>query len=189
MRVFIAIDIPEDICMRLTDMQRKLRPLTTSARWVSAESAHLTLKFLGEISETRTQQVHEALTGLTWKPFEVSVKGIGFFPGRRSPRVFWAGLEAPTMASLAEKIDTRMEWLGFEKEKRAFRPHITMARAKATPLDSALLAASASFEQQDFGVFTVDRCFLYQSTLKPSGSVHTKLKEYRLTSDKPEKQT
>src|SRR5262249_23473227 len=124
--------------------------------------------------------IDEALAGLTWKPFQVAVRGLGFFPGNRSPRVLWAGLQAPTMEGLSEKIDTRMERFGFEKEKRAFRPHITLARARHTRLDAALVKAAADFEDDDFGSFSVDRCFLYQSTLKASGSTYTRLKQYVL---------
>src|SRR5687768_4429915 len=115
MRVFIAIELPEDIRRALADVQRQLRPVTSSARWVPAESIHLTLKFLGEVPETRIVDVDESLAGLTWLPFQVVVSGVGFFPGARSPRVLWAGLTASTMADLALELDARMERFGFDK--------------------------------------------------------------------------
>ena len=180
MRVFIAIDLPEQVRTDLASVERELRPTTSSARWVAAESIHVTLKFMGEVSEKKLPSIDEALAGITWKPFQVTVRGIGFFPGKRSPRVLWAGLKAPTMEGLAEKIETRMERFGFEKEKRAFRPHITLARARGTRLDAALVTAAAKFEDRSFGSFPVDRCFLYQSTLKPSGATYTRLKEFLL---------
>jgi 2'-5' RNA ligase len=189
MRIFIAIDIPEEIRAGLAEMQREMRAVTNSARWVAAESVHLTLKFIGEVSEARMEEAAQALAGLTWKAFPVNVRGVGFFPGTRSPRILWAGLQASTMEGLAEKIDARMERAGFEREKRAFRAHITIARAKAGRLDAALVQAAEKYEDRNFGSFTVDRCFLYQSTLKPSGSVYTRLKEYVLTPDKTEKQS
>jgi RNA 2',3'-cyclic 3'-phosphodiesterase len=180
MRVFIAVDVPNEIRKSLGDVQRALRPLSSSARWVAPESIHITLRFLGEVPDKRLDEINTALTGLTWKPFTITVHGVGFFPGTRSPRVFWAGMEAPTMQGLAEQLDTRMESLGFDKEKRAFRPHITMARAKSTRIDSSLVSAAAKYEEHDFGSFPVDRIFLFKSTLKPSGAVHEKLKEYLL---------
>ena len=164
----------------LGDVQRELRPLTNAARWVAPESIHITLKFVGEVQEKRIEDIDVALTGLTWKPFTVTVRGVGFFPGTRSPRVFWAGMEAPTMQGLAEHLDARMERLGFEKEKRAFRPHITLARARNTRIESSLVTSSAPYEEHDFGSSTVDRVFLFKSTLKPSGAVHEKLKVYLL---------
>lgn len=180
MRVFIAVDLPNEIRKQLKELQRELRPLTNSARWVAPESTHITLKFLGEVPEKRIEQVDGALGGLKWKPFTVSVHGVGFFPGARSPRIFWAGMEAPTMQRLTEQLDARMERLGFDREKRAFRPHITLARAKDSRIDSSLVAASAKYEEHDFGSFTADRIYLFQSTLKPAGAVYTKVKEYPL---------
>jgi 2'-5' RNA ligase len=180
MRVFVAIDLPEEIRGRLAAMQNELRATAASARWVNADSVHLTLRFVGEISEQRRDDIDAALAGLTWKPFPVIVKGVGFFPGTRSPRVFWAGLQASTMEGLTQEIDTRLERAGFDREKRAFRPHITLARSKTTRIDSALVAAAEKFAEAEFGSFTADRYFLYQSTLKSTGAVYTQLKEYLL---------
>jgi 2'-5' RNA ligase len=180
MRVFIAVDVPNEVRKALGDVQRALRPLSTSARWVAPETIHITLKFLGEIPDKRLEDIDTALTGLTWKEFTITVRGVGFFPGMRSPRVFWAGMEAPTMKGLTEQLDTRMERFGFDKEKRAFRPHITLARAKNTRIDSSLVTAAAKYEEHDFGSFTVDRVFLFQSTLKPTGAVYDKVKEFLL---------
>ena len=180
MRVFIAVDLPNEIREALSDLQRELRPLTNTVRWVAPDSIHITLKFLGEIPEKRIEDIDAELTGLSWKSFTVTVHGVGFFPGTRSPRIVWAGMEAPTMEGLAEQLDIRMERLGFDKEKRAFRPHITLARAKNTRIESSLVTAAAQFEERNFGSFTVDRVFLFRSTLKASGAVYEKLKEYLL---------
>jgi 2'-5' RNA ligase len=73
-----------------------------------------------------------------------------------------------------------MERLGFDKEKRAFRPHITLARARDNRIDSSLVTASEPYVEHDFGAFIADRVFLFQSILKPSGAVYEKLKEYLL---------
>ena len=180
MRVFIAVDLPSEIRKELTTLQRELEPLTDSARWVAPESIHITLKFIGEIAEKRMEDIDAAVTGLTWKSFVITVRGVGFFPGNRSPRVFWAGMEAPTMQNLAEELDSRMERLGFEKEKRAFRPHITLARARDSRIDSSLVTAAAKYAEHDFGSFTVDRMYLFKSILKPTGAVYERLKEYPL---------
>jgi len=180
MRAFIAVDLPKEIRKTLAEVQHELRPMSNSVRWVSPESIHITLKFIGEMPEKRLEDVDAALTGFTWKPFTITVRGVGFFPGNRSPRVFWAGMEAPTMKDMAEELDTRMERLGFDKEKRAFRPHITLARARDTRIESALVTASEPYQEHEFGAFSVDRVYLFQSTLQPSGSVYEKLKEYLL---------
>ena len=180
MRVFIAIDLPNEIREALSVIQRELRPSTSTARWVAPDSIHITLKFIGEIRDKRIEDIDAALKGLTWKPFTITVRSVGFFPGNRSPRVFWAGLEAPTMEALAEQFDARLEQVGFEKEKRAFRPHVTLARAKNSRMDPALVSAAALYEGRQFGSFAVDRVFLFKSTLKPAGALHERLREYLL---------
>ena len=180
MRLFIAIDLPDELRKELTRLRTALAPSTETARWVASESIHITLRFIGEVPEKRVEEIDAALTGLTWKPFTITVRGVGFFPGTRSPRVFWAGMEAPTMQNLAEQLDSRMERLGFEKEKRAFRPHITLARARDSRIDSSLVTAASQYAEHQFGAFTVDRVFLFRSILKPSGAVYEKLKEYLL---------
>ena len=180
MRVFIAVDLPTELRKQLAELQRALQPLTDTARWVAPESIHITLKFIGEVQEKRLEDIDSAFTGLTWKPFTVTVRSVGFFPGNRSPRVFWAGMEAPTMQNLTEEIDSRMERLGFEKEKRAFRPHITLARARDTRIDSSLVTAATQYIDHEFGSFAVDRIFLFKSILKPTGAEYERIKEYLL---------
>ena len=84
------------------------------------------------------------------------------------------------MEGLAQQIDARMEQIGFEKEKRAFRPHLTLARARDMRIHSSLVTASEKYTTHDFGSFTVDRFYLFQSTLKPTGAVYNKLQQYLL---------
>ena len=179
MRAFIAIEVPDEIRARLADLQRELAPTTRAARWVAANSIHLTLKFLGEIRQERIEAIDAGLS-LSWNHFPISVRGVGFFPGARSPRVLWAGLHAPTLEALTEQIDTQLDRAGFEREKRKFRPHITLARSKDTRLERELVAAATKFSETDFGSFTVDRLFLFESTLNPGGSIYKKVREYLL---------
>lgn len=90
-------------------------------------------------------------------------------------------MHAPTLEALSGRIDTRMEQLGFEKEKRKFRAHITLARSNRRTLETTLVTAARQFEEREFGSFNVDRCYLYRSDLTPQGPVYTKLREYLLT--------
>jgi 2'-5' RNA ligase len=180
MRVFIAIEVPGEIRQRLASIQDQLRPSSSAARWVSTDSIHITLKFLGEISEDRRDDIDSALTGLTWLPMSIAVRGIGFFPGVRSPRILWAGVECPTMEGLASEVDTRLVEAGFDSEKRAFRAHLTLARTKETRLEGTLVKSAEPLRETEFGTFVANRFYLYQSTLKAGGSVYTKLKEYML---------
>src|SRR5271157_5147054 len=111
MRVFIAIDLPEPLRAALAEAQLAFRSACRDARWTRPEGIHLTLKFLGEISDAQTKQVVEGLAQIgPFKPFSVEVKGFGFFPEAHRPRVFWAGVAAPpVLAELAAWIKGRME--------------------------------------------------------------------------------
>ncbi len=180
MRLFIAIELPDDIRKALAHLQKELRPVTDTARWVNPESIHITLKFIGEVAEPKIEEIDLAIAAVSSKPLIVTVRNVGFFPGSRSPRVFWVGMEAPGMEGLAEALDTRLERIGIEKENRAFRPHITMARSRESRIDSALVTAAAKYETHEFGSFTADRFYLVQSTLRPEGAIYNKLKEYPL---------
>ena len=94
MRAFIAIDLPEALHAALAEAQQDFRSACRDARWTRPEGIHLTLKFLGEISDAQTKQVVEALAQIgPFEPFPVEVKGFGFFPQAQRPRVFWAGVD------------------------------------------------------------------------------------------------
>ena len=180
MRVFIAIDVPGEIRQRLAAIQDQFREASRAARWVAPDSIHITLRFVGQIPEEQREDIDNALTGLSWKPLPITVRGIGFFPGTRSPRVLWAGVECSSMEGLANEVDSRLVRAGFDGEKRAFRAHLTLARTKESRLESTLVRMAEPFAETEFGTFVADRFNLYQSTLKPGGSVYTKLKEYPL---------
>src|ERR1017187_1367871 len=107
MRAFIAVDLPDSLHAALAHAQQAFRSACQEARWTRPEGIHLTLKFLGEISDAQTKQVVEALAPIgTFEPFSVEVKGFGFFPNARRPRVFWAEVVAPpALAELAAQVD------------------------------------------------------------------------------------
>ncbi len=171
MRAFIAIDLPETIQAALAQLQATFRVACPAARWVRPEGIHLTLKFLGEISEAQAKQVTEALAGLErFDQFSVEVKGAGFFPDARRPRVFWAGLEAPpALAQLAKQVEAAMERLGFAPEKRPFTPHLTLARFKVPQPQPGLQALLEQQHELALGRFEVSEFFLFESKLAGAG--------------------
>ncbi len=190
MRAFIAIDLPETIQAALGRQQANFRAacaprprrdeLDEAVRWTRPEGIHLTLKFLGEISEKRITQVTEALAGIEpFETFPIEVKGLGFFPDARRPRVFWVGVEAPTaLERLAGRVEASMEKLGFAPEQRAFNPHLTLARFKAHKPQPALMAFLERQGELTLGHFDVSEFFLFESKLTPYGAEYRKLARF-----------
>jgi RNA 2',3'-cyclic 3'-phosphodiesterase len=127
----------------------------------------------------RLEEVKAALAALPRRAaIPVEIRGLGFFPNARSPRVFWCGIEAAGLEALAAETDQATAALGIESEKRAFSPHLTLARIKEPTNLRALHSAIAGLESVDFGRMEARRFFLYQSQLSPKGSVYTKLAEF-----------
>jgi 2'-5' RNA ligase len=188
MRAFIAIDLPENIRAALsqkqTDFRAALGPTNpdkpnrdSDIRWTRPAGIHLTLKFLGEITDTQLMQVTEALSGIQpFAGFPVDVKGFGFFPSAARPRILWAGVEAPPdLRRLAEEIEDAMEQLKFAREHRDFNPHLTLARIKVPRPRPALRALVEQKAEVVMGRFAASEFFLFESKLSPHGAEYRKV--------------
>jgi 2'-5' RNA ligase len=179
LRLFTAIDLPQEITGRLDRLISDLRPLAR-INWSPAANLHLTTKFIGQWPEERMPELTRALSGLGSRvPIPIRVAGLGFFPNAKSPHVFWAGVDASQQLSgLAKETDQALEKLDVKPEIRAYSPHLTLARIKDP---SGLRSFRSEVErrgQPDFGSFTTDRFYLYLSKPGPAGSVYTKLSEF-----------
>lgn len=189
MRTFIAIEISEEIRKSLAQIESHLKYAGADVKWVKPENVHLTLKFLGEIDEKKVIEVIPALDSIarTTKPFGLSVKDIGAFPGIEHPRVLWAGLDkgAAEMTALASRIDEDLSKIGFAKETRPFSPHLTIGRVRSQlnkdKLKEKMLSAAAGIDLLLVPPHQISAVILFQSTLTPQGSIYTKLHESRLS--------
>lgn len=179
MRLFVAIEIDPAICERIHELVSSLRTKISGARWVRPEGMHITLKFLGNVADERRSGIENALRCVAKKTFTVSLKQLGVFPNPRLPRVLWVGIEAGSeLDQLASAVDQQMNSLGFEREKRAFSPHVTLARFNQRPggnLGSILASA-----QPGFGTMTAKEFHLYESKLSPQGSRYIELASFKL---------
>ena len=180
MRAFIAIDLPESIRAALRRKQESFRSVCPGAGWTRPEGIHLTLKFLGEISDAKVREVSESLKKLgPFEGFAIGLKGFGFFPDARRPRVFWVGVEAPaSLNRLAEQVEEAMWRIGFAREERAFRPHLTLARFKVPQPQPALQALLTQQNEQELGNFEVSEFFLFESKLSPQGAQYRKVERF-----------
>lgn len=195
MRLFVALDIPEDIRARLAEFMARLQRGFPDLKWVRPESLHVTLKFIGE--SQKLDEIKAALSRVRFAPFDLSFRGCGFFQPK-SPRVFWVGIEAPPeLAHLADQVDEALKPLGVQANDFPYHPHLTLARVgsgspKADPRDrdkptmkdlARYLEHSPETANCDFGSMTACEFFLYKSELSRGGSKYTKLAAFPLRTE------
>jgi len=194
MRLFLALDIDDDIRERITRFVDGVRNFAPDARWMQPESLHVTLKFIGEQPESVMENIKRAMATVSAGTTQIDFRGYGFFPTSKSARVFWIGMNSgPELVALAAAIDDTMPSLGIPKEDRPFSPHITLARgrgASGSPRISSKDGPSRTFQRlqeklsalsvPEFGTMTPREFFLYQSHLSPKGSKYTKLASFSL---------
>lgn len=133
MRLFIAINFTARERQRMHRAARALREAELPVNWVDTDAIHMTLKFLGEVRPEHVPAVKSAVARVAEKtrPFSLVMSGAGAFPTMRRPRVIWLGAEAsPELRCLKHDLEWELAPLGFEREVRAFHPHVTLGRAK-----------------------------------------------------------
>lgn len=135
MRLFIAVNFPDEIKRALGSFIKTLSKVPSDLKWVGEENLHLTVQFLGNVSEEQVPAVSTALqnsmAGIA--PFKLILEGVGAFPSVERPRVLWVGIsgETTSLFLLHRQVQREMGLLGFEPEKRKFSPHLTLARARS----------------------------------------------------------
>lgn len=188
MRLFVAIDLDEGARRAIAAEQRRLARVTgdanrTALKWVAIHNMHLTLVFLGETPVARVEQLIDTLSrDLDRESFSVVFGGLGVFPPTGPPRVLWLGARegAAAVADVQAQVASRIEGLGIHIEKRAFHPHLTLGRWRASrPLDARRALASDSGEE--VARVCVDSVALYHSRLSPKGPDYTPLARAKLT--------
>ena len=179
MRTFIAIELDEGIRSRLADAAERLRGAGCKVRWVKPDRMHLTLKFLGEIDPSALDAVALAMATAAegGAPFRIQVAGLGAFPPRGAPRVVWAGVRdaAGALAEVHKRLDEALGVWGFERETRAFRPHLTLGRVKERRGSERLRAVLEEQAGAEFGVQGVRELVCFRSELSPHGPTYTPL--------------
>jgi 2'-5' RNA ligase len=173
-RLFVAIRPPEPIRARLLDLMGGV----AGARWQDEDQLHLTLRFIGEVDGRVADDVDAALQSVIHPPFDLALAGTGAFERRGQPATLWAGV-APhePVKTLHKKIDHALTRAGVEPERRAFHPHITLARLNR---DVAPLQPFLEGHAVTSSAFTVAEFRLYESRLTPGGAVHTLAARYPL---------
>lgn len=182
-RAFIAVSLAEEVARGLarTLEDLKKRAPAGAVRWTPPGNIHLTLKFLGDVSEANIPAITRGLqTEVTRHPaLTITAADLGAFPSMRRPRVIWIGLHAPPqLEALQRGLEVEMERLGYPRDERPFTPHLTLGRVRKETGPAELSDLSGVLERVKVGVLGITRVesvHLYRSVLSPGGSVYTRL--------------
>jgi 2'-5' RNA ligase len=187
MRVFIAIELPEEIKNALQRLQLRLRQTGADVKWVAQQNIHLTLKFLGEIDDEKANSLSQAIEDIAKRHsvFTLHIAKLGAFPKRESPRVIWVGIGQgdEQVKKIALALEEKIALLGIPKEERPFSSHITIGRTRSMFNRQNLIQELKKLEDSfalDVKEFLVDKLTLFKSTLTPRGPLYTILKEASL---------
>lgn len=175
LRLFVGIVFPPELKLRLSLLCSGI----AGARWVDPGNLHLTLRFIGEISEDVAADVDVALARLRAPRFSLQLAGSGVFGGDR-PRNLWVGVErSPQLVTLRDRIEQALTRTGLPPEPRKFAPHVTLARLHNPPLDqiAGFLAAHAGFRAEPLDVDAFSLIASYQTK---AGSIYEDQADYLL---------
>lgn len=169
MRLFVALDLPENIKDKLHSFEDKA---LKGARWTSAEQWHITLHFIGESDDV---EIRDALATINAEAFVLKLSGVGTFPERGQPNVLWLGIDVPSaLKTLHQVLGEALKTTGFVPEKRPYSPHLTLARFKETkPYSASMTAYLQKYARFETDSFPIRAFSLYQSELLKSGAVYT----------------
>lgn len=180
-RTFIAIEISEEIKEKISQIQERIKQADSlKGKWVSKNNIHLTLKFLGDTRLSDIEKIKDKIRDclLDEKSIDCILTNIGVFPNERFTRVIWAGIKKGDIQiiSLAKKLEKSLLKLGFKKEKRDFKAHLTICRPKQIlnhgQFKSVLDEINQSFQPQDF---IINKITLFESKLTSQGPIYTAL--------------
>jgi len=175
-RLFAGLDLPDPIRARLAMLAGGL----PGARWVPAENYHLTLRFVGEVQGWKADEIDSALAGITARGFELVLAGLGCFEKGRRAHALWVGVEKnPALMLLQGKIETALQRVGLEPERRKFTPHVAIARLD-NPGETRLTAFIQAHNLFRTPPMAVDHFSLFSSRLGREGARYEIEADYAL---------
>jgi 2'-5' RNA ligase len=170
-RLFVALDLPEEVRQAVCTLKEELRGF----RWVPEAQLHLTLRFIGDSDDATLELLKEELGKICSPSFDLGLNGIGHFPPRGLPRILWVGIASgPELVTLQTAVEQACIAAGVVPEERGFSPHLTIARLKET-LPEVVGRFEANHSGFRCGPFWVEAFHLYASSLTPQGAIHQRL--------------
>jgi len=181
-RSFIAFDIDSELVLkRMLEAQNMLTNTGADLKLVTPQNIHVTLRFLGNISQPMVDSIHEEMKTIAFTPFEIELKGLGAFPSLRYARVVWVGIRkgADELVKVFNQLEPRLRGLGFKPDPKGFSPHLTIARVKTGRHKAELVKCVEDLADYEFGIIEADYLRLKKSVLTPKGPIYTTLREVR----------
>lgn len=181
-RCFISIDVEDaQILAKISQFQRSLDALGADLKIVDSGNVHVTLKFLGNVSQDRLPELETALARVRFSPFTLELKGVGAFPGLSRVNVVWVGIirGEKEVERIYKQVEDGMASVGFQREGRRFNAHITVARARSGRKMEELAGLLTQLRDTEFGSFQADKVRLKRSVLRSSGPEYSTLYETR----------
>lgn len=180
-RSFIALEIPNDPISEILSIRDEKIGKIENVRWEEKEKLHLTLKFLGDINSEMIGEYSKVLERIigAHSSLNLSFSEFGVFKRRDEYKILWLGLnDNKRLLKLVDEIDSSFEEIGFEKEKRVFKPHITLLRFRG--FEDSEKIVSLKYVKLPVIEFKTNKVTLFESKLLPSGSVYRSLKNFYL---------
>lgn len=178
-RAFLALDLPDEVIRFLEDISSRLKNSMADIKWVSPQSMHLTIKFLGDVEKSSIRDIERMVRPIfsVQAQFALDISGIGVFPNLRQPRILWIGMSDPSgqLNKMVAVVEEALDALGFERESRTFTPHLTLGRVRSQKGKDKLLALMDSLRFSPSMRFMTERAILFESNLERSGARYNAL--------------
>ncbi len=179
-RSFIAFDIDnESVTKRFSEAQATLVNTGADLKLVKPQNIHITMRFLGNISQSMVNPIHEEMKKTSFTPFNVEIKGLGVFPKLKYARVIWAGIQkgADELTNVFNQLEPLLRRLGFKPDPKGFSPHLTIARVKTGRNKAELIRCIQELTDYEFGIVRAECLRLKKSVLTPKGPIYSTLRE------------
>jgi 2'-5' RNA ligase len=184
MRAFIGIGLPAECRRAIAEAVSSFKAKRAPVSWTPERNLHVTLKFLGEVSPDRIDEIGSLLAAAAggFSPFGITVEEAGGFPTLRAPRVLWVGIREPLelVGKLQENIENTLSASGFPREGKRFHPHVTVGRVRDRLPPGWGEEYAKALSGKPFGAVDVRSFQLYESRLSPGGATYYVLRDVPL---------
>ena len=185
MRTFIAVDVPDDVKMKVGDYLETLKETfdKRKVKWVLPENLHFTIKFLGEVKKSELENLIQCVsqTASRFDSFTLGLSGLGFFPSEHKPRVLWIGADggADCLLEVYQDLESCLEAYGYDRDAKPFSPHLTVGRVRK----HEKLIVPDRYDDFEPVYFQVEGLSIIKSNLTPQGPIYEKLFQSKFEKD------